>query len=158
MQRNIINQKYLNIFIYLPLFLVYESLTSIYLLLPPMFGILFVIFINAIKNEDTLTLMVTSIALVFFEAQKDYILFSSIVYFTLIYKLFIIKIDKYVQCSNCISLIIVVLAYIGYYIFSIFIAEIFLLHKPDIDFYILYYIGVEFFILLIFQDWRPKHV
>ena len=154
MQRNITNQKYLNIFIYLILFLVYESLSSIYLFLPPLLAVMFVIFINSIKNDDTITLLATSMALIFFEAQKDYILFSSIVYFTFIYRFVVLKLDKYIQCQNCIKFMLVLLAYLGYYLFSLILSQIFLLNQPELDFYVIYYIIVEFFIILVFQDWN----
>lgn len=152
MQRNIANQKYLNIFIYLILFLIYESLSSIYLFLPPLFAVLFVIFINSIKNDDTVTLLATSMALVFFEAQKDYILFSSIVYFTFAYRFIVLKMEKYIQCQSCNKLLLVLIAYLGYYLFSLILSQIFLLNQPTLNFYVIYYIVVEFFIILVFQD------
>ncbi len=156
MQRNITHQKYLNIFIYLILFTVYESLSSVYLFLPPLFAVLFVIFINAIKDEDTIVLLAVSLALVFLEAQKDYILFSSIVYFTFIYRFFVLKLDKYIQCGNCIKFLLVLIAYIGYYLFALILSQIFLLNQPELSLYIIYYIIVEFIIILIFQDWNAK--
>lgn len=156
MQRNITNKKYLNIFVYLILFLIYESLSSIYLFLPPLFAVLFVVFINAIKDEDTIVLLAASMALVLLEAQKDYILFSSIVYFTFIYRFVVLKLDKYIQCENCIKFLLVLIAYIGYYLFALVLSQIFLLNQPDLSLYVIYYIIVEFIIILIFQDWNSK--
>lgn len=150
MQRNSTYQKYLNIVLVLAIFIAYESLTGIYLFLPPFFGVMFVLFINAIKNEDSATLFATTLALMFFEAQKGYVLFSSIVYFTLLYKLVILKMDKYVQCVACTKIIMILLAYVGYYFFSYTLAETFLLNTPAFSWYVVYYIAVEFFLLLIF--------
>ncbi|MBU1884388.1 hypothetical protein KKB80_09050, partial [bacterium] len=95
-------------------------------------------------------------ALVFFEAQKDYILFSSIVYFTFIYRFLVLKLNKYIQCINCIKFLLVLIAYIGYYLFALVLAQMFLLNPPDLNLYVIYYIIVEFVIILIFQDWNSK--
>ena len=152
MQRNITYQKYLNIVIVLAIFLVYESLSNIYIFLPPFLAVMFVIFINAIKKHDSVILFATSFALMFFEAQKGYVLFSSIVYFTLVYKLLILKMDKYIQCVACTKIIMVLLAYVGYYFFSYTLAQTFLLNEPEFSWYVIYYIAVEFFLLLIFRD------
>ncbi|MBU0633010.1 hypothetical protein KKA17_10235, partial [bacterium] len=124
--------------------------------LPPLFAVLFVAFINAMKDDDTITLLVISLALVFFEAQKDYILFSSIVYFTFIYRFLVLKLNKYIQCINCIKFLLVLIAYIGYYLFALVLAQMFLLNPPDLNLYVIYYIIVEFVIILIFQDWNSK--
>jgi len=152
MQRNITYQKYLNIVLVLAIFLVYESLRDIYLFLPPFFAVMFVIFINSIKNDDSITLFATSFALMFFEAQKGYVLFSSIVYFTLVYRLLILKMDQYIQCVACTKILMVLLAYVGYYFFSYTLAQTFLLNEPEFSWYVIYYIAVEFFLLLIFKD------
>ncbi|WP_345991184.1 hypothetical protein [Sulfurimonas sp. HSL-1716] len=138
--------------------MIYESLSSIYLFLPPLFAVLFVIFINAIKNDDTVTLLAASLALILFEAQKDYILFSSIVYFTFIYRFLVLKLDKYIQCVNCVKFLLVLIAYIGYYLFALVLSQMFLLNPPDLNLYVIYYIIIEFVIILIFQDWNSKGI
>ena len=152
MQRNSAYQKYLNIVILLAIFLVYESLSDIYLFLPPFFALMFVVFVNAIRNDDSIILFATSFALMFFEAQKGYVLFSSIVYFTLVYRLVILKMDKYIQCIACTKILMVLLAYVGYYFFSYTLAQTFLLSEPAFSWYVVYYIAIEFFLLLIFKD------
>jgi hypothetical protein len=152
MQRNFAYQKYINIALVLALFIVYESLSSIYLFLPPMFAIMFVIFVDSIQKVQSITLFATSLALMFFEAQKGYVIFSSIVYFTLVYRLVILKMDQYVQCVICVKMIMVLLAYVGYYFFSYILADTFLLASPEFSWYVIYYILVEFLLLLVFKD------
>lgn len=152
MQRNFAYQKYINIAIVLALFIVYESLSSIYIFMPPMLAVMFVIFIDSIQKEESITLFATSFALMFFEAQKGYLIFSSIVYFTLVYRLIILKMDQYVQCVICAKAIMVLLAYVGYYFFSYVLADTFLLSLPEFSWYVIYYMVVEFLLLLIFKD------
>ena len=46
MQRSITHKKSIAPFVYIVLFAIYESLSSIYLFLPPLFGVLFVLFVT----------------------------------------------------------------------------------------------------------------
>ena len=145
MQRNLSNKKPLVPLLYITLFVVYSSLSSIYLILPPLLAVLFVLYSNAIKKDDFSLIMLISFCLVIFEANKGYPLFSTIIYFTLVYKFIIPKIIQNFSCNSCVRISYVLLAYIGYYLFLVIVANIFLLPLPSIDYYIVYYIVIEFF-------------
>ena len=147
MQRSISHQKPLVPFIYIILFIIYGSLSSIYLFLPPLLAVLFVLFSNAMRREDLLMLILVSICLLMFEANKGYMLFSSIVYFAVVYKFVMPKIIQNFSCASCIKISYVLLAYLGYYIYLVVISNIFLLPAPEINFYIIYYIIIEFFLV-----------
>ncbi len=147
MQRSISHQKPLVPFFYVVLFVLYSSLSSIYLFLPPLLAVLFVIYSNALKREDFLLLMIISFCLLIYEANKGYLLFSTIIYFSLAYKFIMPKIIQNVSCKSCIKLAYVLVAYLGYYLFLALIAKIFLLPLPNIDYYIVYYIVIEFFLV-----------
>ena len=147
MQRSISHQKPLIPFIYIILFVIYGSLSSIYLFLPPLLAVLFVLFSEAIRREDLLMLLSVSVCLLMFEANKGYMLFSSIVYFALVYKFVMPKIIQNFSCTSCIKISYVLLAYLGYYIYLLLISNIFLLPAPEINFYIIYYIVIEFFLV-----------
>ena len=147
MQRSILNKNPLTNLIYLLLFVMYESLSSIYLFLPPLLAVLFILFTKAIKEKDTVPLFFIGFLLLIFEADKGYIAFSSIIYFTLVYKIIIPKLKKSFSCSSCLKISYVLLAYIGFYIFSLFLSTIFLIPIPEFNYYIIYYIVIEFFIV-----------
>ncbi len=148
MQRSIPNKKSLtDNFSYIIFFIIYESLSSIYLFLPPLFGVLFVLLINALNKNDNITFIFVSFCLLIFEADKGYTIFSSIVYLLLIYKFILPKIIQNVSCYSCIKLLYILLAYLGFYMFNLFLANIFLLPIPSINYYIVYYIVIEFFIV-----------
>lgn len=149
MQRSIINQNPLAPFVYVLLFIAYESLSSIYLFLPPLFAILFVLFINAIKKEDGVEIFLISFCLVVYESQMGFPLFSSIIYFGLIYKFVMPKLKKNFDCRSCIKVASVILSYFGFYLFLALLSNIFLLPMPSINYYMLYYIVIEFFIVSI---------
>ena len=149
MQRSILNKKPLEIFLYIILFIVYESLSSIYLFLPPLLAVLFILLAKALKSEDIQTIIIISFCLVVFEAEKGYILFSSIIYLLLIFKFVMPKLSQNFSCNACVSFSYILLSYIGFYIFSLLLSNIFLLPIPSINYYVIYYIVIEFFIVSI---------
>ncbi|MEA2100657.1 MAG: hypothetical protein U9P72_11080 [Campylobacterota bacterium] len=149
MQRSITNKKSLESFIYIILFIIYESLSSIYLFLPPLFAVLFVLFARALDRENTVEVFLIAFCLVIFEADKSYLLFSSIIYFLLIYKFITPKLKQNFGCTACINFTYVLLAYVGFFLFSLILAKVFILPVPSINYYIIYYIVIEFFIVSV---------
>ena len=147
MQRSITHKKPIEKIFYILLFLVYESLSSIYLFLPPLFAVLFILFIKALKDEDMLSLAFISLCLIIFEIDKGYVIFSSIIYFAFIYKFVMPKIVQNINCTSCINILYVITVYIGFFLFGALISSIFLTPMPDINYYIVYYIVIEFFIV-----------
>ena len=148
MQRSIPNQKSVKeLFLYTLLYVVYESFSSIYLFLPPLFGVLFVLLINALDKDDTVSVIFISFCLVVFEADRGYILFSSVIFLIFVYKIILPRIIQNVSCYSCIKILYILLAYIGFYLANTLISNIVLLPLPGINYYIVYYIVIEFFIV-----------
>ena len=148
MQRSRTNQKSLrDSFLYIILFIIYESLSSIYQFLPPLLGVLFVLLINALNRENTIGVVVITLCLVIFEAEKGYILFSSVIYLLLAYKFILPKVIQGFNCYSCIKFSYVFIAYVGFLIFNTLFSSIFLVDLPGTNYYIIYYIVIEFFIV-----------
>jgi len=147
MQRSISHQKPIVPFIYIVLYIFYSSLGSIYPILPPMLSVLFVLFSKALDRNDTLAVLLISLCLLIFEVNYGYLLFSSIIYFYLQHKFIMPKIIQNFSCNSCIKISYVVFSYFGYFAFLTLIANIFLLETPELNYYIIYYIVVEFFIV-----------
>ncbi len=74
-------------------------------------------------------------------------LFSSIIYFAIVYKFVIPKLKKIFGCLSCLKIAYVILAYLGFFIFLYFLSHIFLLPTPSFNYYIVYYMIIEFFIV-----------
>ena len=145
MQRSLSHQNPLITLLYVVGFVLYSSLASIYPMLPPMFAVLLVLFSFSMDEKDTLYIFLISFCLVIFEANNGYVLFSSIIYFYIVYKFLMPKISQNFSCLSCIKISYVLLAYVGYFLFLSLIANIFLLPYPEISYYIVYYIVIEFF-------------
>jgi hypothetical protein len=149
MQQNISNQKSLIPFVYVALFSIYIGLSSIYIFLPPLFSILFVYFSKSVKQQDPIAIFLISLCLVLFEAEKGYTLFSSIIYFTIVYRFIMPKVSQSFSCLSCITISTVLLSYIGFFLFSLLLSSVFLLPAPTMNYYIIYYIIIEFFIVSV---------
>jgi hypothetical protein len=149
MQRSIFNKNIIIAFSYVFAFIIYTALSSVYLFLPPLLSILFVLFSKAIKKENILHIFLIIFCLIFFESANDYLLLSTIVYFSIIYKYVIPKIVQNTNCNLCIKIAIVLLVYIGFFIFNLISANIFMLPMPSINHYVIYYIMIEFLIVSI---------
>lgn len=127
--------------------MVYISLSSIYLFMPPLLAVLFVIISKALKKEDGVVVVLALACLLLYEAEKEFLLFSTIIYFVLTYKLIIPKLNKFSSCKACVVFLTVLISYLGYFLFIYFISNLFMLPLPSFTFYIFYYIVIEFFIV-----------
>jgi hypothetical protein len=147
MQRSLSYKISLAPIILLPLFVFYESLSSIYLLMPPLLGVLFHFFIKSKESENFRLLISIIIMLIIFEAEKGYLFLSTLFYFTLLYQFIIPTLKKNIVCKSCLNLLFMILAYGGYYLFALLMSHIFLLEAPKVDYYVVYYILLEFFVV-----------
>lgn len=149
MQRSIFDKNSVTTFIYVAIFMVYTALSGIYLFLPPFLAILFILFSKALKKNDAFFIFSVVFCLVIFEAQNGYALFSTIIYFSIVYKYIMPTIIKNSSCYSCIKFATVVLVYIGFFLFHSLLSNVFLLPIPNIDYYVIYYIIIEFLIVSI---------
>ena len=147
MQRSISDQKPIVLFLYIVLYVLYSSLASIYPFLPPLLSVLFVLFSRALDRDDTLAVFLIAFCLVVFEANYGYLLFSSLIYFYIQHKFIMPKIIQNFSCNSCIKISYVLFTYLGYFVFLTFVSNIFLLEAPEINYYIVYYIVIEFLIV-----------
>jgi len=149
MQRSISDQKSLKPFVYAIAFVAYIGLSSIYLFLPPLLAVLYIFFAQAIDRDDSVFIALVSFCLIVFEAEKSYFLFSTIIYFTIIHKLVIPKLKQIISCSSCVNFLLILIVYLGFYIFCLLFANVFLTPMPSMSYYVFYYIFIEFFIVSI---------
>jgi hypothetical protein len=112
-------------------------------------GVLFFLFIDAFRKENLLVITLVVFSIMIYESEKGYLLFSAIIYFALTLKFILPKIEQNFNCKVCVKASIVVLAYLGFYLFTSVLSSIFLLPMPSISYYIIYYMNIEFLIVII---------
>jgi len=149
MQRSLSYPFFVSALFYLGLFFVYESLSTIYLFMPPLLGVLLFYFLQAIKKEDLSLLFLIMLMLLIFEANYGYLFFSTMVYFAFVYKFVTPRLEQYMQCRLCILAFNTLLAYVGFYAFSLLLSQVLWMGAPAINGYLLWYIIAEFFMVIL---------
>lgn len=150
MQRSITHKNPLRAFGYLILFIIYTSLSGIYVMLPPMLGVLYLLFSRTLHSRDTIGFVLVVFALLFLEAKNSYLIFSTVIYFGILYRYVMPKIRQSLNCHFCINILLVIFAYVGFFLFLSVVANVFVLEEPSISSNVLYYMMIEFMILSLF--------
>ncbi len=149
MQRSITYKNSLSDLLWIAVFGIYIALSSIYLVLPPMLAVLGFFYYRALRRYDLFSLIVASVMLLMFEAEKGYWFGSSIVYFTLISQYVMPKIEQTVQSDMGIKGIFVLLSYFGFSFYSGMVSSVFILPLPSMDWHVLIYMAIEFALIAI---------
>jgi len=118
-----------------------------FLYLPPLFGVLFLLYVRALESQRSLPFFATAFMLLVAEASKGYLLLSTIFFYTVIYFVLLPKVKSAVSCRLCFNAIIVGLAYLGYWLFAFLFANMFALPLPQLDYRVVFYMIIEFFML-----------
>ncbi|MDD5160039.1 MAG: hypothetical protein PHI47_08320 [Sulfuricurvum sp.] len=149
MQRSFSYQNVINRLLLVGLFVVYISLSSVYLLLPPLLAILFYAYHDALSKHDLFRLIPIALMLLVFEAEKGFWFGSTIILFTLLSRYLIPKFEQLIQCRTCMAAIFVVLGYLGYWVFILIADGVLLLSSPMIDWHVGLYMIIEFLVLAV---------
>jgi len=149
MQRSLAYQDHLSGLLLALLFVAYEGLSGMYLFLPPLFGVLFYLYMVAMQRQSFLMLLYVTVLLLVFEAQQGYLIFSTLLYFTFVYRFIVPKLRQLVDCRNCLRLLYVLLAYVGFWLFSLLVSQVLWLDAPSIGWAVLWYIAVEFMVVTL---------
>ncbi|MEA1917124.1 MAG: hypothetical protein U9N42_06310, partial [Campylobacterota bacterium] len=107
MQRNFTYKKAVNYIAIFAIFSFYNSLSTIYLLLPPLLSILFFYFLKAFRKKDIPELILIASMLLIFEINYGFIIFFTFIFFVTMYNLFYDSVNHYVNCKICLKLIYV---------------------------------------------------
>jgi hypothetical protein len=149
MQRSITYQNVINRLFLVVLFIGYISLSSMYLLFPPLLAVLFYFYRKALSDYDLFALVTVIVMLLIFEVEKGFWFGSTIVFFTLLSHYLLPKIEQVIRCRICLASIYVGLAYPAYWIFIWFVNKLLLLNVPTVDWHILLYMIVEFLVIAV---------
>ncbi|MDP3120146.1 MAG: hypothetical protein Q8N01_07005 [Sulfuricurvum sp.] len=149
MQRSIAYKNALSDLLWIAVFGIYIALSSIYLFFPPMLAVLGFLYYRALQRYDLFALVVASIMLLMFEAEKGYWFGSSIVYFTLICQYIMPKLEQTVQSQMSIKGIFVLLSYFGFSVFLGMVNSVLILPLPTLDWQVIFYIAIEFALIAI---------
>ena len=150
MQRSFSYQNALSQLLLVGAFVVYTSLSTLYLFLPPLLALLFLAFYKALNRHDLFGLLIVIAMMLIFEAEKGFWFGSTILFFTFLSRFLIPKIEQMVRCRPCMASFFVALAYPGYWAFVWLTNQVFLLELPTMDWHIVLYMAIEFLAVVVF--------
>ena len=102
---------------------------------------------GALDKQDISILLLVSAMLLLYEADKGYLIFSSMVYFSFVYKFILPKLQQLLKCKRCLLFLYVIFAYIGFWLFTLLLQQVLWMEMPTLDWHVLWYIVFEFFLL-----------
>jgi len=136
------------LFGWLVFLIVYESLSAIYIYLPPLFGLM-MSFLYVKKDEKAYFLVL--IFLLFFESNHSFFVFSGWLFLWIFIKFIMPLVEGILDCKICLQIAAVVLSYLGFYSFIIIFNFLIGIQSEVYNYgYILYYIIIES-LLILFQ-------
>ena len=132
--------------------LVYESVGTIYIWLSPLLGAGFYLWRKYhTQKEFYYYISLFFLYTLYFEIDRDMILFSFIL-LTIFYHYFLAKkIENAINCTFCIDTIYILYGYLGYYIINLFLAFLFNMPLPDFTPYYFIYIFTDLFLVALFS-------
>ncbi len=150
MQRNSLYKTNLKYFIIFLLLVIYESLSSIYLYLTPLYGVAFYFILKNIHKKDYffpnfLAFLYISI----FEVDKGFIPFSFIIFFIIYYFFILDKVEHFFTKNSYKVFFHISNAYIGYYLINLTLDYLFNYRIPSLDFKYLLYIVTDTLIAIM---------
>ncbi len=150
MQRNSFyktNIKYLLFFLFC---VIYESLSSIYIYLTPLFGVAFYYLLINIKDQKKyFQIFLVFLYILIFEVDKGFIPLSFIVFFLFYYFFLFERIEHFLNKKISKIFFHTINIYIGYYLINLFLDYLFGYNIPNINFLYLLYIIVDTLISVV---------
>jgi hypothetical protein len=118
--------------------------------LTPLIGLGFYYLMEHFEEEDHyLENLFIFIYISFIEINRGLFLFSFILMFMINYRFTLKFIKETIVCKWCLPIIYVTIGYLGYYLFNLFISNIFNLETPAIGLGYLVYIITDIFLAYI---------
>ena len=150
MQRNSFYQTYLKYILIFLLLVVYESLTSIYLYLSPLYGVAFYFIIKHIYDKEYLFRISLAFLYIFvIEIDKGFIPLSFLLFFAIYYYFIMDKIERFFSEKTYKIFFHILNAYIGYYLLNLTLGYLFGFELPSFEMRYFLYIVIDFLVTAV---------
>lgn len=121
MRRNSSYQNFIDISITISFLLIYDAFSSMQLILPPLFGILFLSFVKLYEKERYYSLFAFIITLCIMESNKGFCPASLLISYCIVYMLLHNKIEKMFKCVNVFEIVYIPVIYVIFIVLNSFI-------------------------------------
>ena len=150
MRRNSSNPDYIRLFLAVVVFGLLQILSNSFIFFPTFPAVFFVYIVLNIDNEEKLLYILFSfLYLSFYELNKGFYLFSSLIFFIIFYTVFVDKIRSSFTCKNCILAVYVLSFYLGEFFVNALISYILNREIPTFSTEYLYYMAFDFVVSVI---------
>lgn len=146
MRRNSTYQNFIDSALFVSVLLIYDALSSMHLWLPPLFGILFLVFVNFYEKGRYYSLFAFVIVLCVMEANKGFCPALLFIIYCLMYMFLHNRIVKAFKYVNIVELIYIPAIYLALIILNSFFA-LNSQNLPSINF-LLWYIFAEILMMV----------
>ncbi len=150
MQRDSIYKSNIRYIVVFVLLVIYESISSIYPYLTPLFGVAFYYILSNINKRDNLFIVFLSfLYLLIFEVDKGFIPFSFMIFFIFYYFFIYDRVEHFFVEKNYKIFFHVFIGYVGYYIVNVVLKYLFNQDISVFDYKYFLYIVTDFLILVV---------
>lgn len=148
MQRNITYNQFIKTSFFFILAVVYLGFSNIFLWLPPLLGLTFLLFVYSLEHERFDYLIFIFLYLLVFELEKGFLLFSSSIFFIFMYKFFLPKIRIAFDSRVLINYLCLVATYAFFILYAYILNQVLWLEASALfDWHFIYYILIEALII-----------
>lgn len=150
MRRNSTDKRNLRIFFLVLFFLFYVAITDIYYILPPLFGVAYVIAQEKYEEQSFWIFYFIVPFFIYFEANKGLPLFSTLLFMFFSFKIILPKFRKFFGYSKIFIPLFIVYAYFGYFAFLYIFSGLFNVETPQFSWLLALYAGIEILLIWVF--------
>jgi hypothetical protein len=113
--------------------MIYGIFSPIFYYLTPLIGLSFYYLSEHFEDEEhQLENLFIFIYISFMEINRGLFLFSFLLFFILFYQIVLKTIKETIVCKWCLPAIYITIGYLGYYLFTLFLSNIFNTQTPEI--------------------------
>lgn len=150
MRRNRTDKKNLRILFLVIGIVVYISISDIYYLLPPLFGVIYVLAQERFEANDINAFYWLIPLFIFLETSKGLPFLSTLLFMAFSFKIVLPKFRKFFGFSKIFIPLFIIYAYFGYFIFLNFMGFLFDYDVPPFSWILGFYAGVEIVLIWLF--------
>lgn len=130
--------------------MIYGVVSPIFYYFTPLIGISFYYLSENFEDEERkLETIFIFIYIAFMEINRGLFLFSFLLFFLTFYKIALKTIKESIVCKWCLPAIYISIGYIGYYLFNLFLSNVFNFEATKIGFGYLVYIFTDIVLAFI---------
>ncbi|KAB0575211.1 hypothetical protein F7P74_03600 [Helicobacter pullorum NCTC 12824] len=150
MRRNSTDKKNLTIFFIVIGIVVYVSISDIFYLLPPLFGVAYILTQEKYESGDFGAFYFLVPFFIFFEASKGLPFLSTILFMAFSFKVILPKFRKFFGYSRILTPLFILYGYFGYFAFLNFFGAIFDYNVPEFSWILGFYALIEIILVWLF--------